>query len=375
MKVCVVSTAHSALDGRVFYREARALAGAGARVTVIALHDHDTMIDGIRILALPPSSHRLDRGLRSRIAVQMARKQAADIYHFHDPELLPGALWLKRVTGKPVVYDVHEHYPDFIRIKPYIAQWLRAPLAEVFDRFELWAVRKLRWYVAADEIIAERMQASSDAGIVVHNFPTLPLFPDLPAPPARFDAIYVGNVAPDRGVFTMLQAARRLCASGRAFRVGLVGPWETTDAHARALNFIAKEGLQAVVTVLPPVPYTQVPDMVRSARIGLVPFLDVQKYRKNIATKLFEYMACRVPVVASDLPPARRYLEGTGAGVLIPPGDAAALERAIANLLDNPSLCQQMGEKGRHAFVTRYNWETEAVKLVDYYMRLTSHGD
>jgi len=130
-KVTILSSVHIALDNRVFYREARSLERAGYDVTLIAVHPRDEVKDGVRIIGLP----RVRRWLRPLLWLRLLRlalRTHADVYHFHDPELLLVTPCLRLLTGKPTIYDIHEVYADFIRVKDYMPAWLRYPIAGVF---------------------------------------------------------------------------------------------------------------------------------------------------------------------------------------------------------------------------------------------------
>ncbi len=134
-RVCILSSVHIALDNRVFYREARSLQKAGYDVTLIAIHPREEIIDGVRIIGLP----KIPRWQRPRLwnlILQLARRMDADIYHFHDPELLFVTPWLRLFTGKPTIYDIHENYPDFFKVKDYLPTWVRYPLAWSFAWLE-----------------------------------------------------------------------------------------------------------------------------------------------------------------------------------------------------------------------------------------------
>jgi hypothetical protein len=88
-KICVLTSAHPALDTRIFYKEARSLVKAGYDVTLIAQHPRNETIEGIKIIALPKPKNRFFRIFATAWkAFWLAKKQKADIYHFHDPELI-----------------------------------------------------------------------------------------------------------------------------------------------------------------------------------------------------------------------------------------------------------------------------------------------
>ena len=134
-KVCILSSVHFALDNRIFYREARSLQQAGYDVTLIAVHGQDESKDSIQIVALPS----VPRWQRPWFWLALARRALAthaDVFHFHDPELLLVTPWLHWLTGKPTIYDVHEVYADFIEVKDYMPAWLRYPIAWSFRWLE-----------------------------------------------------------------------------------------------------------------------------------------------------------------------------------------------------------------------------------------------
>ena len=134
-RVCILSSVHTALDNRIFYREALSLRRAGYEVTLIAPHERTQVKEGVEIIALPKVP-RWRRPMLWWTLLRRALAARADVFHFHDPELLLVAPWLRLLTGKPTIYDVHESFADFIRIKRYMPAWFRRPVAWAFERIE-----------------------------------------------------------------------------------------------------------------------------------------------------------------------------------------------------------------------------------------------
>ena len=125
-KVCVLTSAHPAFDVRIFHKECKSLARAGYEVTLIATADENGVHDGISLKNLPVWKNRLHRFTRGSLAAYKGALEVdADIYHFHDPELIPTALLL-RLHGKKVIYDIHEDLPRTISYKPYIPKPLNS---------------------------------------------------------------------------------------------------------------------------------------------------------------------------------------------------------------------------------------------------------
>ncbi len=95
-KVCILTSVHSLFDIRIFHKQAKTLAKAGYDVTLIVQHTRDEVIEGIKVIALPKPKNRFHRmiGLVFRV-FRLALTQKADVYHFHDPELLPVGVLLR----------------------------------------------------------------------------------------------------------------------------------------------------------------------------------------------------------------------------------------------------------------------------------------
>jgi len=202
LKVVHLSSAHYAGDTRILHKECRSLANAGHDVTLVARHERDTIVGGVKIKALCNPKSRWDRWTSAlwRVYRQVAGLHA-DLYHFHDPELIPVGMWLS-LQGKRVIYDAHEDLPNTFAYKYYIPAFARKTLAWLAGRIENLAVRRFAAVVAATPTIAQRFSEYNTNTVVVRNFPSLAelmLAPKLPwndRPPL---VVYVGSMAPERG--------------------------------------------------------------------------------------------------------------------------------------------------------------------------------
>src|SRR5215467_8663642 len=154
LEIAHLTSAHPAFDIRIFVKECRSLAREGFQVTLVAPHQNDETVDGVRIKAIPPV-HGL-RGLSSRTRamgsiLREALKLNADLYHFHDPELIPVGLFL-RLCKKRVIYDVHENVPKDILLKQYLPHWSRPLLSYVAERVEIFAGRQFSALVTVSPV-------------------------------------------------------------------------------------------------------------------------------------------------------------------------------------------------------------------------------
>ena len=152
----------------------------------------------------------------------------------------------------------------------------------------------------------------------------------------------------------------------------LVGRASSLTLEKQVKDCIQARSIASNVELVGHVPYVEVPRYIRRARAGWVPWQPVEKHCKNIPTKMFEYMASGLPIVASDLPPIRQFMGDLNCGLLVDPADPQAHAEAILYLLDHPDEARRMGEDGRKAVEEKYNWESEGRKLLRLYEELLS---
>ena len=126
-----------------------------------------------------------------------------------------------------------------------------------------------------------------------------------------------------------------------------------------------------------PVPYEELGSWISRGRVGLIPGqISAQNLAPFVPTKLFEYLACHLPVVASDLPSLRRFHASADWGFLVEPACAREHARAVARLLDDPALACAKAAHGREMVEHCFNWAIEEQKLLIFYDQvLPKEGD
>jgi hypothetical protein len=107
-------------------------------------------------------------------------------------------------------------------------------------------------------------------------------------------------------------------------------------------------------------------------RVGLVILHPNINYVQSQPVKLFEYMAAGLPVIASDFPLWREIIDGAKCGLLVDPFDVKGIAEAITWLLEHPHEAELMGKRGQEAVYQKFNWNTEADKLIACYNELIS---
>jgi glycosyltransferase involved in cell wall biosynthesis len=368
-KVCMVGVVRPAGDVRTLHRQAASLAAAGWEVTVIGREAGPVRgADGVRLVTLP-SPRGVGRLWRQATALRLALATRADVYQVTDMELLPAALLLKRL-GRSVVYDCREDYAAYMLIKAWLPPRLRPLAAGAVARLERFVAPRLDAVTTADEGTAARLRASGARVSVLFNFPRRDHFTPAPSGTAKpHDVLYHGSLPPYHLV-ELAGIARALARRRPATRWTIVGQPDSAAAGTGFGEALAAAGLSDRVTRLARIGFAEVPALLHAARTGVVPLPDVPKFRRNIAVKLFEYLAAGVPPVASDLPPVRALLGDANGAVLVPPGDHDAFAAALADLLDHPAHAAEMARRGRAAVVERFHWEAQEPRLLGLYAGL-----
>ncbi len=369
---------HQPFDQRIFFRECLSLAAAGyethllAPLPFMALERQGVQLHSVGAMA----AQRLSLAVRQRLgrlrrAAALARQLQADLYHLHDPELIPLGLWLKATTRARVVFDCHENNTAYVTQKRHLQPLLRRSLAVTMAGLEHLAARAFDAIITADRGVADLYLRRFRARrvVTIHNFPHLDLFLQQPPPAndAPFDLVYHGTI-PRYHLEVTFAVADELRRRGRRARWLFFGKCpEAQWAQAE----IARRGL-ADDMVLDPnlIAHDQVAARVRQAKIGFIPLPDLPKFQHNIPTKLFEFMALGMPVVLSDLPPSRPFVGDGRCAIMVRPDDPGAYADAIVRLLDDPALRQAMGAEGRSRVISEFNWQREAQYLLALYAEL-----
>lgn len=366
-----LTNVHSPFDARIFHKQAQTLAQAGYAVTVVGPGPKawcGTQA-GVRVQTVPPARGVGQRLLNLWHLLRIGLRADAACFHFHDPELLPVGAVLK-LCGRRVIYDVHEHFPLVALVRPWVPTRLRRPLARLVD----WGERALaRFFVTAVVGVVEEQGArfASRPFAVVKNYPRLEWF----SPGGQFGPcalVHIGSLSEDRGGMFLLEIMRELAKTHPQARLLSVGSFHSAELRQRFEARRREWDLEAQICYSEQrVPYDELGAVIAACQIGLVPGqLSPKNLASFVPTKLFEYLACGLPVVASDLPSIRQFRAVADWGVLADPSDPVAHARAIGCLLDDPAATQAKGMQARRAAEAHFNWEAEGEKLLALYERI-----
>jgi glycosyltransferase involved in cell wall biosynthesis len=267
---------------------------------------------------------------------------------------LPTAAWALW-RHKPIVQELNGTYDDVYLAWPGF-KMLRPLLVSAQRR----QIRSATLVIAVTEGLATWAQREAKA----HHVATVPngantdLFtPDGPLArdlPPRF-VCFVGGLARWQGVDVMLEATR-----DPQWPAGVPLVIVGDGACAAEVRAAAKESDR--ISYLGPVPYRSVPSIVR----GATAMLSVQPSLRRTTTggihplKVFEALACAVPVIVTDHPGQADLVRAEGCGWIVPPDDPAAVARAVAEAIADPDFAAARGLRGRETVLREHSWDARA---------------
>ena len=326
------------------------LAEAGHAVTLyVADGLGDEWSKGVQIMDIGKPRNR---ALRACLATAQtwikASRSGHQILHFHDPELIAGAL-LARLASPIIIYDIHEYYREHLRHTASLPAFLSALLALLYDLAERCASACLQACIVVSPHMLQVLPLRN--AIIIENHVRSEEFRPGSAPPSARPllACYVGVLSKERHVETMLEAVARVGA-----RLALAGRWYPPSYRDRLSTRASWQRVDEWGLL----DRGQVQNLFDQSRAGLL-ILDLHGDEQHSSSnKLFEYMAAGLPVIASDLHFTREVILRHRCGLLVsPPTSKAALAAAIKWILDHPTEAEQMGRAGRRAVEQHYSWD------------------
>ncbi len=382
--ICVITSVHKPFDGRIFHRECTALVQAGYQVTLLAPADFEQqVVKGVEVIGIPLPDNRLQRPLVWWRLYRRLRSLQPDVVHLHDPELLLLVPLLRVTLGRRVkiVYDVHEYFVDALSEKYWIPSRLRPLAVSVAGWLEKQLIRGVQGIVCAVEGQTPLYNGFQGPIAVVRNLPAARLFEEAEPHPTLavggFKLIYVGLILPERGIDVLLDAMCMLHRQGvDDVYLFLIGPDTSSDYIQSIQEFAKVYQLSDQVHWLGYIPHHQLKHYLVAAHVGLAPGLHTRQYKNpGLTTKIFEYLLCGLPVLSTDYPHRRVYLEESNCGLTVPARDVSAHADAILWLRDHPMEARAMGERGQAMVLDHYTWEAERKNLLTFYQALEGKSD
>jgi len=365
-KVCHITSAHPRYDRRILLKECVSLANAGYDTYLIINDDEpDESFEGVKIRSTNyVASNRLNRFIFSkRKLLECALEVDAEIYHFHDPDLLPMMNKIKRL-GKKVIFDSHENIPKQILDKAWIPSPIRKLVAWLYEIYEKTSVSKASAAISVTPMIVERFLNFQKNTYLVTNYPILSL-----EPPKLDNSMrtigFAGGVTSQYNHDVVIEAIEQI--EKVTYLVAGRGGNEYIERLMRYRGWNKVEYLGQIS------PFQVTPRIYQLSSVGICLHMATQAEDQGSlgVIKLFEMMECGLPVVCTDYPLWEDIIEKYDCGICVDPRDVVAVRDAIQYLLDNPDRAAEIGNNGRKAVELEYNWGSQEKILLNLYSKLT----
>ena len=372
-------------DARI-RREAAALRADGREVDVVSLRvpgsSADALVDGVRVhrIRVRHVQGRSPAGYMGEylsflaraaiVAARLHRRRRYGLVQVHTlPDFLVFAALPLRLTGVPVVLDLHEAMPPFFRVRfkkldrPFLVRCL-----EIVERASIGAADAA---ITVNDSLRDRL---IDKGVpaskisVLLNSPDLAMF-DSAAHPKRAFAqdgvmrlVYAGSLTPLYDVESVIEAVALLAAGGDgqdALGAGIsLDVYGRGDSEQRLREVAIQRGIEGQVSFHGRVPVETIGERIAAADIGVAPTRPDGYTHLSMSTKLFEYGAMGKPVLASRLATVEHYF-GPDSLAYFDPGDPGSAATALRRLMVDPAWRERL-VAGATDRIAQFSWAGEA---------------
>lgn len=360
MKICHFTTVHPREDVRIFYKECSSLAENGYNITLIVADGKGNETKN-KVEIIDIGDYRMSRLKRllfgRKIMLKKALSLNSDIYHFHDPELLPTALKLKR-KNKKVIYDCHEDVAKQILYKTWLGPLpFRKFLAKTYDKYEKRICKQLDGLVSVIDEITNKFQVANR--ITLKNYPIIKEIASKQKPinERQKKIVYIGSLSKVRGIKDYVEAMADVNTN---YELILIGKFSSEEFHDECKELKS----WGRVNYMGFLPLDKAIDVYSKCYIGLSVLHPEKNYLTSLPTKGFEYMASGIPTIMSNFDYWIPYFENCA--VFISPQNPKQLAQTINHLISSKEQYQKLVENCNE-LVHQYSWENEFDKLVDLY--------
>lgn len=387
-RVCVVVHGPYPIDPRVA-REVRVAVAEGYSVDVVATirpgEPRFEVIDSVRIFRIPVS-HESGRGFRhivweyggftllaSVLVARLSLKCRYDVVHINNPpDFLVVSALVPKLLGARVIFDIHDLAPDLFRMR-FGGRSYANLLERALRLLERAAASVSDAVVTVHDPYRRELEARGIPGkkiTVVLNSVDEAVLPPLAASAQNdvFRVVYHGTVTPHYGIELLVGAVAAILDRVPNVSLEIYGEGDALPAvRARA----AATGIADSVRIHEGfLPLREVLERVADASVGVVANLPIERNNLVLPTKLLEYVALCVPVVACDLPTIREHF--TDAEVrFFRAGDAGDLAAALVDVATDPRAANTRAEAALIRYAA-YRWDIYAQRYASLLNYLAS---
>ncbi len=371
MRVCHFSSVHHIWDSRVFYRECVSLA-TKYEVTLIAIGDRSGIINDVKVIGIQKPKTFLRRFTLTAFQVfKEALYADAQLYHIHDAEMIPYGIVLA-LSGKKVIYDIHENTYHDILLKPWVKPILKKAVAQSYNLLLRFAKQFLHFIVVvAHPRFLPAFFVKEEECTIIQNFADIKQFKpfrnlDRASLPTN-EIFYIGMI---RDMYyevdSLLEAIFQLKQKGLLVKLHLIGYFGSKANHGFSHLSYWNE-IETQVQLYGRLEMAEAYQISKQCKIGICLKNQPAEMLVSHERKLFEYMAIGLPSIFANTHIYQELNNDTDIGFYVDLKDTKAIASAIETLLGNGIGLNQKAHNAAHASDTKYNWQIDLDKLFSCY--------
>lgn len=369
-KIAIITSGHPPTDERIFFKMGMTFAKFDYKVNIIcSTLKVDKMDEGITLSGF--DGMNLPKNEKVAAFINCLERFSPDIIIGCEPLTILAAHKYRILTQRKVKIfsDVTEWYPENVALKLsglkrlasyFVLSLFNIYTANLADALILGEITKLRRY---------KLIAPLKPKKIIGYYPVLKYFKCSPPP---FDGrtltlCYAGVITFERGILTLLHAARRIAVLHPDLKVVLkiMGRFQYEYEQQEFMTEAAKEKM-VTFEFIDWCRYPEISEKIKSADICF----DLRKYtfiyRNSLPIKIFEYMASGKPVVFSDIKPIRKEIKNYDFGSLTDPESLDMITSIISEYIKNPEMLQKHSSAARRQAENSYSWESLEAELIDF---------
>ncbi|MCO6473128.1 MAG: glycosyltransferase family 4 protein [Melioribacteraceae bacterium] len=303
-------------------------------------------------------------------AIKIAIKIRPDFIHAHDLPMVPLGYILKILFDVPLIYDMHENYPDalrefkkkgilnFIFKNPTLARILDNLLIKVSDRIIVVVEENKKRLISFGVPEGKIFTVSNTVDLATF---TKSLKLESLNDESENLILYTGTVSPERGLDTPVKAMSIVISDFPDSTLLIIGDG---PAKQELNNLVVQFSLFGNVELKDWCGHENIGKYISEAKICIIPQPSNDFIDNTIPHKLFEYMSFAKPVLVADAKPLKRIVIETKCGEVFKSNDYKDCADKICKML---SSSDDYGKNGRLAVEAKYNWKNDAEILTKMY--------
>ncbi len=295
------------------------------------------------------------------------------LVHAHNPpDFLVFSTLIPKLTGAKIILDIHDILPEF-----YVSKFNSGKGSLVYRSLVLLERMSAKWadrvILANDIWLSRYVSRSADPAkcTVIINYPNTSLFSHREGVSNRagFRFVYPGSLNWHQGLDIAVRAFSSLCERKERCELDIYGNGSSRNG---LFSLIAELDLDKRVSIHNPVPFTEMPNVMAEADCGIVPKRAEGFGGEAFSTKILEFMAMGIPVIAAATPVDRCYFDDSLI-LFFKPGDPKDLADKMERIMTDSALRKSLVEQGL-MFTRENSWENKKVLYNDLVHLLLESG-